>query len=209
MTEGTNMICPSCGAFQPRAEVCNKCGIVIAKAPAPAAATSAPQRKAVAAQDNKSPVVRIVLIAVVVIAIAGYFIFSGPNSENQSSTASNDASQTKPAQKKSEIDRIGTFNSAAASNMHRTNVLSKLSTIRNALNMYGVDGNQPPSNDDGLQLLVDKGLLSPSDLTDDWGNTFVYKLKNQRDPATGKDYTISLSSKGPDGIAGNADDISP
>ena len=86
-------------------------------------------------------------------------------------------------------------------------MLSKLSTIRNALNMYSVDGNQPPSNEEGLQPLVDKGLLSADDLIDEWGNTFGYQLTMEKDPATGKDYTIKLFSKGPDGIAGNADDI--
>ena len=206
MTEGTNMICPSCGAFQPRAETCNKCGIIIAKATTPA--NSVPERNSEQAKSSKPPVAIISVVTIVVVAAIGYFVFSSPNSKNQTSTASTDSSQTKPAKKKSEIDRIGTFNSAAASNMHRTNALSKLSTIRNALNMYGVDGNQPPSNAEGLQPLVAKGLLSPSDLTDDWGNTFVYELKNEKDPSTGKDYTISLSSKGPDGVAGNADDIS-
>ena len=56
-------------------------------------------------------------------------------------------------------------------------------------------------------MLVGKGLLTQSDLIDEWGNSFVYELKMDRDPATGKDYTISLSSMGPDGIPGNADDI--
>lgn len=205
MTEGTNMICPSCGAFQPRAETCNKCGAIIAKAtPGP---NNAPQSKAVAAKAGKPPVAIFAVVAIVVIAVIGYFLFPGSKTENRSSTAAADAAPSKPAAKKSEIDRIGTFNAAAASNMHRSNVLSKLSTIRNALNMYSIDGSQPPSNAEGLQPLLDKGLLSQSDVTDEWGNAFVYDLKNEKDPATGKDYTISLSSRGPDGIAGNGDDI--
>ena len=204
MTEGTNMICPSCGAFQPRAEICNKCGIIIAKASA--TVTSTPARKVSAPKSSKPPVAIIAIVTVVVVALIGYFLFSGSKTGNQ--PAATNTAQTKPAAKKSEIDRIGTFNSAAASNMHRTNVLSKLSQIRNALNMYGVDGNQPPGNDEGLKVLVDKGLLSQSDITDEWGNPFVYQLNMEKDPATGKDYTIKLFSSGPDGIPGNADDIS-
>lgn len=205
MTEGTNMICPSCGAFQPRAEVCNKCGIVIAKAST--AANSTPEPKVVAQKASKPPVAIIAAVAIVIAAGIGYYLFSGSKTENQAGDAATDTAQSEPAAKKSEIDRIGTFNASAASKMHRTNVLSKLSQIRNALNMYGVDGNQPPGNAEGLQVLVDKGLLSPSDLTDEWGNPYVYQLKMERDPSTGQDYTISLSSMGPDGVAGNADDI--
>ena len=190
MTEGTNMICPSCGAFQPRAEICNKCGIIIAKASA--TVTSTPARKVSAPKSSKPPVAIIAIVTVVVVALIGYFLFSGSKTGNQPAAT----------------NRIGTFNSAAASNLHRTNVLSKLSQIRNALNMYGVDGNQPPGNDEGLKVLVDKGLLSQSDITDEWGNPFVYQLNMEKDPATGKDYTIKLFSSGPDGIPGNADDIS-
>ena len=205
MAEGTNMICPSCGAFQPRADTCNKCGIIIAKASTVTA--GAPASNAVTPETNKPPVAIIAAVVVVVAAGIGYFLFSGSKTENQTGEAATDTAQTRPAAKKSEIDRIGTFNASAASKMHRTNVLSKLSEIRNALNMYGIDGSQPPGNAEGLQVLVDKGLLSESDLTDEWGNPFVYQLKMERDPSTGKDYTISLSSMGPDGVAGNADDI--
>lgn len=201
MAEGTNMICPSCGAFQPRAEVCNKCGIIVAKAST--TATSTPAGNTVAAKPGKPPVA-IIAVAVVVVAVIGYFLFSGSGTDTRPAA---DTAQTKPAAKKSEIDRIGTFNASVADKMHRTNVLSKLSEIRKALNMYSVEGNTPPGNAAGLQVLVDKGLLPQSGLTDEWGNPFVYQLKMERDPATGKDYTISLSSMGPDGIAGNADDI--
>ena len=208
MTEGTNMICPSCGAFQPRAETCNKCGVIIAKASSPAPAASAPQRKAVAANTSKPPVAMIAVIAVVVIAIGGYFLFSGSNKEKPAAVAT-DTSQPKPAKKKSEIDRIGTYNPAIASNMHRTNVLTKISTLKTALHMYTIDGSPPPSDEEGLQLLVDKGLVSKSDITDEWGNVFHYRLEWGEETALEKKYKIYLSSNGPDGIAGNADDISP
>lgn len=202
MAEGTNMICPSCGTFQPRAEVCNKCGIIIAKASTAVATT--PQATAVASKSGKPPVAIIAVVALIALAAIGYFIFSGSSTAPQPKVTAT----AKPAARKSEIDRLGTYNKHIADNMHRSNVLSKLSVIRNALNMYEVDGNQPPSTEQGLQPLVDKGLLSADDLIDEWGNTFGYQLKMEKDPATGKDYTIKLFSKGPDGIAGNADDIS-
>jgi len=199
------MICPSCGAFQPRADVCNKCGIIIAKAST--AAASATASNAVVPKTSNPPVTMIAIVAVVVVAVIGYFLFSGSDNENQSAGVAADTTKAEPAAKKSEIDRIGTFNPAVAENMHRTNVLSKLSEIRNALNMYSVDGNQPPTGAEGLQVLVDKGLLSQSDLVDEWGNPFVYQIKMETDLATGSNYTINLSSMGPDGIPGNADDI--
>ena len=204
MTEGTNMICPSCGAFQPRAETCNKCGIIIAKATSAPAATSAPQRTAVAAKTSKPPLAMIAVIAVVVIAAGGYFLFSGSNKEKPAVTT--DTAQTKPP-RKSEIDRIGTFNPAIASNMHRTNVLTKISTLKTALHMYTIDGSPPPSNEEGLQPLVDKGLVSKADITDEWGNVFNYRLEWGEETALEKKYKIYLSSNGPDGIPGNADDI--
>ncbi len=65
----------------------------------------------------------------------------------------------------------------------------------------------PPSNEEGLQPLVDKGYLSQPAITDEWGNIYEYRLEWGKETPWGKKYEIFVHSKGPDGISGNADDI--
>ena len=205
MNEGTNMICPVCGAFQPRAEICNKCGIIIAKAANPQAKPEV--RSAAKASAGKPPVAWIILAAIIAVPVIGYVLFS--TTDDKATTATDTANAETPVTPaaKSQIERIGTFNPAVANKLHLSQVLSKLSALRTTLNVYSIDNDTPPSTEEGLPSLVSKGVVTAADITDEWGNTFEYRVDPVRDAMTGKDYTINLSSKGPDGIAGNADDI--
>ena len=205
MNEGTNMICPVCGAFQPRAEICNKCGIIIAKAANPQAKPEV--RSAAKANTGKPPVAMIILAAVIAVPVIGYVLFSTDDDTVTTATdTSNDESPVMPAAK-SQIERIATVNPAVASNLQNSQVQSKLSALRTTLNMYSIDNDKPPSNEEGLQTLVTKGVATAADITDEWGNDFEYRVEPVQDATTGKDYTIKLYSKGLDGISGTPDDI--
>ena len=72
---------------------------------------------------------------------------------------------------------------------------------------HGIEGGEPPSNAEGLQALVDSGYLTQFDITDEWQNTFVYRLEWGKETAWGQEYKIFVHSKGADGISGNADDV--
>lgn len=205
MAEGINMICPSCGAFQTRAEVCNKCGIVIAKALN--AGNNVAERKTVEADVSKPPLAKFAVIALITIPVIGYFLLSGADSEDTSSAGPSNTSQQKQTAKKSQIERIAVFKPAIANQLQRTNVLSKLHMLRTTLNMYSIEGDEPPSNEEGLQTLVEKGILGQSDITDEWGNVFTYRLEWTKGSIVGKEYKIYVHSNGPDGISGNSDDI--
>ena len=206
MSEGTNMICPACGAFQPRAEICKKCGIIIAKATSQKIKQAAPP--AVKVGTGKPPVAMIILAAVIGISLIGYFLFSTTGDTVTTATdTSSDESPAKPAAK-SEIDRIATINPAVANNLQRSQVQGKLNTVRTMLNIYIVENAEPPSTEEGLQSLVSKGVITASDITDEWGNSFVYRLEWGKETALEREYEIFIFSKGPDGVSGTADDIS-
>ena len=79
MADAGNMICPKCGAFQPKAPTCEQCGVVVAKfkAPAPAEADGVPFA---AAGGSSTGIGRAVVpvIAVIVIAVlagSGFALF--------------------------------------------------------------------------------------------------------------------------------------
>jgi len=206
MNEGTNMICPVCGAFQPRAEICNKCGIIIAKAANPQAKPEV--RSAAKANTGKPPVAMIILAAVIAVPVIGYVLFSTDDDTVTTATdTSNDESPVMPAAK-SQIERIATVNPAVASDLQNSQVQSKLSALRTTLNMYSIDNDKPPSNEEGLQTLVTKGVATAADITDEWGNSFVYRLEWGKETALEREYEIFIFSKGPDGVSGTADDIS-
>ena len=84
---------------------------------------------------------------------------------------------------------------------------SQLQNLKTMLYFYTTDGGLPPSNEQGLQQLVDTRHLSQANITDVWGNTLVYRLEWGKETPWGKEYKIFVHSKGPDGISGNADDV--
>ena len=75
------------------------------------------------------------------------------------------------------------------------------------LYQYTMEGTVPPSNAEGLQVLVDGRYLSQSDITDDWGRKFVYRMEWGKETPWGKEYEITVHSKGPNGMSGTHDDI--
>ena len=212
MSEGQNMVCPGCGAFQPRAEVCIKCGIVIAKkagpikkptaGPIPKPQAKPPARPAAKPAGSKPPLGLILLAAIIIVPVASYFLFAA-----KGKPATDTTTGSKPAPAKTEIERIATLKPGVANELQRSQVQSKLHTLRTQLNLYLTEHEQPPSNEEGLQSLVAKGALTEADITDAWGHAYNYRLEWGQESAMEKKYTISLSSNGPDGIPGNADDI--
>ena len=205
MIAKANMICPGCQTFQPYAATCNTCGIVTAKVGQPA--RSAAQKPTASAPSgglefNKT------LILLIAIPVIGYFAFSGSDDAGPTADAqSSDVSAQDKASKSSPTDRLAAIHPGAAAHMQRNNTKSKLHALKTALYAFSVEGDDPPTNEEGLQVFVDRRYLSESDITDDWGHKFVYRLKWGKETPWGKEYEIRVHSKGPDGVSGNHDDI--
>lgn len=208
MAETSNMICPACQKFQPKAEICNSCGVIIAKAQKP---VSGDAQKPVAQETSKPPIAKFAVILLIAIPVIGFVMFSGTDNDNEAvnatDSASSNVSEKTKAKKPDSIDKIAVFNPAVADNLRRTNVRSKLHSLKTTLYMLGVEGDEPPSNEEGLKLLVEKRYLNQDEITDEWGNIFVYRLEWGKETPWGKEYKIYVHSKGQDGISGTADDI--
>jgi len=194
MAEQPHMICPSCNTFQPKAEICNKCGVIIAKVQQKIDGAS----KEPATQESSKPSIpKFVVILLIAIPVIGFVMYSGTDKVNEIDGAS----------KKDPIDKIAAFNPAVAEKVRTTKVRSKLNSLKTMLYMYGTEGGEPPGNEEGLQSLVDSGYLTQPEITDDWGNIFVYRLEWGKETVWGKEYKIYVHSNGPDGISGNSDDV--
>ena len=72
-----------------------------------------------------------------------------------------------------------------------------LKYFRTSLDLYRLDANQYPSQTDGLDALINTGLMV-KEQKDPWGNSYVYR-------SNGTAYRIF--SCGPDGVAYTADDV--
>ena len=87
---------------------------------------------------------------------------------------------------------------------------AKIHEIEAKLEVYRVYGGSYPTTSQGIRALVVKPGTKPLPRrweqqfttlpVDPWGSEYVYVF----DPATG---TYTLGSKGPDGVAGTADDL--
>jgi len=204
MAEQPHMICPRCNTFQPKAEICNKCGVIIAKVQQ----TINGSEKIPAAQEISKPSIpKFVVILLVTIPVIGFIMFSGTDKVNESDSTSSSANKETKTEQKDPIDKIAAFNPAVAEKVRTTKVRSKLNSLKTMLYMYGTEGGEPPGNEEGLQSLVDSGFLRQPEITDDWGNIFDYRLEWGKETPWGKEYKIYVHSKGPDGISGNSDDV--
>ena len=205
MASQANMICPSCQIFQPRAVTCNSCGVVVAKVgkPAPSAGP-----RSTWSETSKTPRINLKVILLIALPVIGFIVFSGSeNAEEVDHTTDAVSSDVRDKNKAKPIDMIAAVNPRAAAHIQRTNVRSKLHALKTMLYHYTVEGDDPPTNDEGLQVLVDRRYLSQSEITDEWGNTFVYRLEWGKETPWGKEYKIFVHSKGPDGMSGNSDDV--
>ena len=204
MAAQANMICPGCQTFQPRALTCSTCGIAVAKVgkPAPSAA-----RVATVSATSDPPRLNRFVILLIAIPVIGFILSSGSDQAEEADATSSGASDQNKANKSNPTDRLATIHPGAAAHIQRNNTRSKLHSLKTALYAISVEGDDPPTNEEGLQVFVDRRYLSASDITDDWGNKFVYRLEWGKETPWGKEYKIFVHSKGPDGISGNHDDI--
>ena len=101
--------------------------------------------------------------------------------------------------------QAGSLKNYAAAMLDTKRVQAKLQRVKTALYLYNADSGQVPS---GLAEVVDSGMLQPQDILDPWGHTFAFRSEQQtvNEPFV-EEYEIFVYSKGPDGIANNADDI--
>ena len=129
------------------------------------------------------------------------------NAEEIDHTTDVVSSQVRDKNKAKPTDMIGVVNPGAAARIQRNKVKSKLHALKTMLYQYSMEGDHPPTNEEGLQALVDRHYLSQSDITDEWGNAFVYRLEWGKETPWGKEYKIFVHSNGPDGMSGNSDDV--
>jgi hypothetical protein len=145
----------------------------------------------------------IILAAVIAVPVLVYFLL--PGSDDAGTTTTGDMAGNPAA--KTQIERIATVNPGVANKLQHSEVQSKLGALRMTINLYNTENDAPLSVADGLETLVARGLATAADITDPWGHVFVYRVESAADATTGAGLTIKLSSNGPDGIAGTADDI--
>ncbi len=204
MTAKANMICPSCQTFQPRAVTCEKCGIVVNKL----AKTETPDRKPTVSTISESRGINKTLILLIAVPVIGFFAFSGSDDAGQTANAkTSDVSDQNKVKQSNPTDRLAVIHPGAVAQIKNTAVRSKLHGLKTMLYQYTMEGAEPPTDEEGLQLLVDRRYLSKSEITDEWGNTFAYRLEWGKETPWGKEYKIFVHSNGPDGISGNYDDI--
>lgn len=89
-------------------------------------------------------------------------------------------------------------------------LLVALSSLTNADDQAALRASQGAPPDRWLSLLVQLGMLEPEALVDPWGHAFVMRRVTGRHPAvviSERAIDWELSSPGPDGVAGNGDDV--
>jgi general secretion pathway protein G len=92
----------------------------------------------------------------------------------------------------------------------RAGTISDISNIKTALDVYETDIGRYPTTDEGLAALLTNSVNDPKwagpyitkPPTDKWGNAYEYVCPGTDDPTS-----FDLSSNGPNGIAGDDDDI--
>lgn len=201
--EAANMVCPNCHTFQPRAEACNECGVIIEKV---LNAGKTPVKKPVVADDTpKTNKLWLVLLLSCV-----FFYYSKHKNGEEQEVAPAAVTRPKAPSKTPEQEQptaVAAVNPDIESNTQRDKVMAKLRALKSTLYRLHVEGRMPPGNEEGLQHLVDEGTLTQADITDEWGNTFVYRLEWTQRAGQEKRYSIFVHSRGPDGISGNDDDV--
>lgn len=196
MANSGNMICPACGTFQPKAEECTQCGVIIAKAQAQKAAVEEPAAQANdKSKGGSSSLLAGVAIAAALLVGGWYFWPSGESAPRP------------PVQPKTQIEKVAAYNAQMAAQIQQTDALTKLRTLRTKLYLMDEKGVVPPTNEEGLHALVEKGLLKQDEITDPWGHDFAYRLEEGIQGQGSKHYQVYVYSAGPDGIPGNKDDI--
>ncbi len=197
MSDQGNMICPACNEFQPKAEECAQCGIVIAKALNAAAPQPRPAK--IESDDDGLPIKAIAITAFILIA-GGAFLLTGNDqlTDEDQSVAKGTASQ---------IEKLAVVRPKAASRILLTRTQATLQTLKTKLYMLSMDWLEPPTNEQGLQHLVSQGHLTTADTTDAWGQGFAYKMEWTNENAFMREYEIVVHSLGPDGLTNTFDDI--
>ncbi len=150
MSDQGNMICPACEKFQPKAEECAHCGIVIAKAHKPDA--HPPQPTTNESDSDGLPIKAIAIVVVIMIA-GGTFLFTGndqPTDEGQS-VAKGSTSQ---------IDRLAVIKPKTASKIQIVETQATLHELKTRLYMLCMDWPEPPTNEQVLLYFVKQGHLT-------------------------------------------------
>ena len=113
---------------------------------------------------------------------------------------------------------LGILGSMAALFLKNTQRIALMKTTRaeiavfeTGMEQYQMFMNAYPNTQDGLRALIEPPSVNPekwtgpyikqNDLMDEWGNPYEYELENNGD-------LVIITSGGPDGSVGTADDIS-
>ncbi len=190
------MICPACEKFQPKAEECAHCGIVIAKARKPDAPPPQPTKNE---SDSDGLPIKAIAIVVVIIIAGGAFLFTG---DDQPADEEQSVAKGSPSQ----IDKLAVIK-PKANKIQIAKTRGTLHTLKTSLYMLSMDWSEPPTNEQGLQYLVRQGHLTKAETTDAWGRGFAYKMKWTKENAFTREYEIIVHSLGADGLTNTSDDI--
>lgn len=203
--EAANMVCPNCNAFQPRASVCSQCGILVEKAPDAKDANKSPFQRIVVADPDERKTNKLWIVLLLACLI---FYFSKNKDEEIITPVSQSSGTQEPStDTEGQLAAIAAVDPDAALKVQRDRVLTRLETLQATLYRLSAEDRFLPSEEVGLQTLVNEGLLTEADVTDEWGNTFVYRLEEGEQIGSQRQYAVFLHSRGPDGISGNSDDV--
>ncbi len=194
MSDQGNMICPACEKFQPKADECAHCGVVIAKARKPGAPAPQPAQSG---SDSDGLPIKAMAIAAVIIIAGGTFLFTGndqPADQEQSLA-------------KDSPDKLAARKPKTASRVQIVQTQATLQTLKTKLYMLSMDWPEPPTNEQGLHHLVKQGHLTDVDTNDAWGRRFAYKMEWKNENAFMREYEITVHSLGADGLTNTIDDI--
>lgn len=111
-----------------------------------------------------------------------------------------------------QVDASFTFDNVArrVARARLVRLLVSLSSLTNADDAAAMRASAGAPPDRWLSLLVQLGMLEPDALVDPWGHAFVMRRVTGRHPAvvvSERAVDWELSSPGPDGVAGNGDDV--
>ena len=84
---------------------------------------------------------------------------------------------------------------------------STLRTLKTRLYILSMEWREPPTNEQGLQHLVQQGALTAAETTDAWGRAFAYRLEWKNENSFVREYEIRVHSRAADGLSNTHDDI--
>ena len=149
------------------------------------------------------------IITMIIVAIVIFKFYTGysKSSEGQSSGESKERWNTKMF-KTDDMEKLkANVNAAVHRQTAPDTVVTDFKMIENALHMYSLNGGKIPTDEEGLNVLVENQILQERHTIDPWGTPYAYERELKSDTSMGKMYQIFLTCAGPDKAYDTADDL--